>query len=76
MILFQPKLKIYRVMHYSALKSIVITFRIELSEAQRADALLVEIVSVNSLLIVQRYHFYAKELSEFYDERYLFILSF
>ncbi len=30
-----------------------------------------EIVSINSLLIVARYHFYEKELSEFSDERYL-----
>jgi hypothetical protein len=41
MILFHPKLKIYQVMYHSALKSIVLTFRIELSEAQRAEALLV-----------------------------------
>ncbi len=31
-----------------------------------------EIVSINSLLIVPRYHFYEKELSESSDERYLF----
>ncbi len=40
-ILFQPKLKIYRIIYHSALNSIVVTFRIELSEAQRVDALLV-----------------------------------
>jgi hypothetical protein len=34
-----------------------------------------EIVSINSLLIVPRYHFYEKELSESSDERYLSIIS-
>jgi hypothetical protein len=32
-----------------------------------------EIVSVNSLLIVQKWNFYEKELSESADERYLLI---
>ncbi len=33
--------------------------------------LLFEIVLIDSLLIVQKYHFYEKELSESLDERYL-----
>ncbi len=34
-----------------------------------------EIVSINNLLIVPRYHFYEKELSESSDERYLYIFT-
>ncbi len=34
-----------------------------------------EIVSINNLLIVPRYHFYEKERSESSDERYLYIFT-
>jgi hypothetical protein len=37
--------------------------------SKKRTLLLFEIVSINSLLIVQRYHFYEKELSESSDER-------
>jgi hypothetical protein len=40
--------------------------------SEKRTILLFEIVSINSLLIVQRYHFHEKELSESLDERYLF----
>jgi hypothetical protein len=36
--------------------------------------LLFEIVLINSLLMVQKYHLYEKELSESPDERYLFFI--
>jgi hypothetical protein len=44
--------------------------------SEKRTILLFEIVSINSLLIVlQRYHFYEKELSEPSDEGYLFMLA-
>ncbi len=44
--------------------------------SKKRTILLFEIVSINGFLIVPRYHFYEKELSEFLDERYLFIKLF
>ncbi len=40
--------------------------------SEKRTILLFEIVSITSLLIVLKYHFYEKELSESSDERYLF----